>query len=190
MLAPIDTSIVPPGGMWRVTDDNGATISHNHIKSFLGMVFKMREANGLYTGSGWEDDVFDLMCKQHPEIMCKEVGAPERYLSLDDIRRFGHTLAAFVAGGGKWVEKQDAERRAAICVTCPHNKEVAGCWGCKGIMNWLMELIGTHSTSQDDKIHGCDICLCALRAKVHMPLDAIDNTGLVYPDYCWQFTQQ
>lgn len=188
MQSPRNPKIVPPGSRWKYTEPaNGVPIEANHMKAFLSAAFKMREANGLYTGTGWEEEVLDLMCQQHPEFDCMEVGVPDRPFTLADIRRFGVSVANWIASGGQWVSQEEADRRSSICLTCPHNTTVTGCWGCHGIMDWLVSILGGRKTANDAHLHGCDICSCALRAKVHLPLGVIDNSGLEtkLPEWCW-----
>lgn len=189
MLTPISTTEGPQGG-WRFKEPaNGVVITHNHYRAFMSDIFKMREANGLFTGTGWQADVLDEVCRQNPTLPCKDVDAPERVLTLDDIRRFSISVSNWIASGGKFVDYQEAERRASICLTCPRNKSVTGCWGCHGILNWLTENLGDRRTSKDADLHGCELCLCALRAKVHIPLGVLDNEGVDFPEWCWQNTK-
>jgi hypothetical protein len=48
------------------------------------------------------------------------------------------------------------------------------------------ERVGWPESSKDAELRGCVICSCVLKLKVHLPLDAIDNAGLNFPDFCWQ----
>ena len=76
---------------------------------------------------------------------------------------------------GKVVAKDEAERRATICVACPKN-DTAG-----GLKKYLVEkaakeIMGVFSmlksknatTSFDDKLGVCQACECPMRAKVHV----------------------
>lgn len=187
MREPIDTLQVPPGGFWRYREpETGVVVESNHHAAFLAQAFQHREANGLYTGGGWQAEVWDLFCMQNPNFPSREIGTPERHLTIDDIRRFSVTVSRWIGAGGKWVAQEEAERRAAICVGCPNNKSLPGCWGCRGPLNWLKDMLGGNQTSHDSNLESCAKCFCNLRVKVHLPLDVIDNEGVTdLPDFCW-----
>ena len=84
--------------------------------------------------------------------------------------------AGWLGQGGKPVARGVAESRAAVCVACPNNKE--GDWktffteqAAALILKTLelkndMEL----STSVDEKLGLCSVCLCPLKAKSWVPL--------------------
>lgn len=87
----------------------------------------------------------------------------------------------FVGSGGVPVEAKLAEERAAICVQCPHNKQ-------GGLKNFFIEaavkeiqqVLGIFKdldvkTKQDDKLGVCELCLCPLKGKVHVPLNHIQD---------------
>lgn len=89
------------------------------------------------------------------------------------------TLIEWIDSGEGAVQAVEAERRAAICATCPKNE--AG-----DFTTWFTipaaELIKRQvqraqerklSTSQDEKLNLCTACHCPLKLKVHVPLDWI-----------------
>jgi hypothetical protein len=64
---------------------------------------------------------------------------------------------------------------------------VRGCWGCAGLLKQVTSFLqGGQGTTMDQALESCTVCKCVLRAKVWLPMDAIDNTGLEYPEHCWQ----
>lgn len=192
MKKPRDFVQCPKGG-WKYTEpETGVKFEHIHHKAFLADIFKHREACGLYTGGGWQAIVWDHVCAQNPQIEHVDEDIPERRMTLDDARAFAKTVSNWMGMGFATVPPEEAERRASICTSgnggesCPHNKVLNGCWGCKGALNWIVELMGEHQTSKDADLHSCDRCFCILRAKVHLPLEAIENPdGYVLPTYCW-----
>lgn len=99
-------------------------------------------------------------------------------------------------GSGKTVEKDQAEKRAGVCVTCEFNakgsilERFSGAAGKEilSIFSTLNEL--DLRTGLDDKLNVCTQCDCALRAKVwcpigvfkpHMRKETIDSL----PAHCW-----
>lgn len=86
------------------------------------------------------------------------------------------TLISWIGSSGKTVPKEQAEKRAAVCASCPLNKQ--GDWktafteeaareilAVVGIMNDLKL-----STSHDAKLGLCSACGCVNKTKVWVPL--------------------
>lgn len=76
---------------------------------------------------------------------------------------------------GKVVPKQESERRAAICETCPGNDVTGGLkkYFVEKAAAELMSVFGMQkdldvTTSRDDKLGICKFCDCALKSKVHV----------------------
>lgn len=190
MKKPTDTVVTPPGG-WRYTEpQTGVRFEHTNYRAFLAMIFRHREANRLFTGSGWADEVMDSVCRQNPSIPCHDDEKPERRMDASDVRRFAISLNNFIGADSdkRWVSQEEAERRAAICVNCPHNVVVNGCWGCKGALNWIVEMMAGRSTSRDADLQQCSKCFCTLRAKVHIDLGVLmDGQEPLedLPEFCW-----
>ncbi len=191
MNKPTALNAVPQGGFWRYREpDTGVTIEANHWKAFLAKAFRHREANGLYTGSNWEAEIWALVCEQHPEVECGPNGELKADFTLDDIRRFAKFFVEWRQAGGQWVPQEEAEQRAAICKGCKNNVSLLGCWGCKGALNWMAENMGGRSTSQDADLQQCRICKCTNRFAIHAPLEVMDYTDLKeeFPPWCWKVT--
>lgn len=75
--------------------------------------------------------------------------------------------------GGDVVAKEEAERRAAICVKCPKHDAVGGLkkYFIKAAANELMAVFAMLkskdiTTSLDDQLGVCQVCECPMRAKV------------------------
>lgn len=41
-------------------------------------------------------------------------------------------------------------------------------------------------TASDEKLQSCKACGCYNKVAVHMPLDAMDITGVEFPEWCWK----
>lgn len=95
--------------------------------------------------------------------------------------------------GGMPVNKELAEKRAAICVACPKN--VAGNWFIESAAEIVKEVIELRGdikleTSHDADLKSCDVCTCLMRLKCHTPLQFIlKNTKAEvleqFPNNCW-----
>jgi len=191
MKIPRDLVTVPHGGFWEVRiPKTGHLIKEVHINNFIGSAVRHVESMEIdLDGMTVRDWILALWCQQHPDSPCQDTEKPDRAFTVEDLKRFASSMGKWVqkvAGGeSAWVSQEEAERRAEICSTCIKNQYVACGW-CGGPVATAVNLLGGRRTSRDDKLQSCEICLCTLRAKVHMPLDAVDNEGLEWPSWCWQ----
>lgn len=110
---------------------------------------------------------------------------------LQQAKQFHRARAAWLGDGGR---SPNAQQRANICLTCPHNK--AGRWeewfkgAAAHTVRLQLELKGRMRlhVEGEEGLHMCNLCGCILSLKVHMPLGlARANT----PDWqrfigtCW-----
>jgi len=165
--------------------------SYNNLVS---KVWNHRLANaGLDVGSDWREK-FDhdliiqngLMGTQWCETLEWYPEKSTSPLGIGDIFRFISSAARFLSSGLATVDQEEANRRAAICATCPENVTLDGCAGCHGFAGLLARVKGNLGTDRDAQLNSCKICKCALQLKVHVPLSSISNIGLEYPSFCWQ----
>ena len=90
-------------------------------------------------------------------------------------------LISWVGAGGKPVSHGKAERRAAVCVVCPKNGH--GKWWERSkekIADSIKELLSFKAkrrlfVSCEDQLFMCSACGCALRLKVHAPIEHITD---------------
>jgi hypothetical protein len=99
----------------------------------------------------------------------------------------------WLTSGGQPVSQELADKRAAICVSCPKN--VPGSWYTVAPAELIRETLSARSdlklvTPHDDKLQSCDVCKCLMRLKVWCPLSHIlDKTKpeimAEFPQNCW-----
>jgi hypothetical protein len=175
---------------WKYVQPESGAVFHG--LSYWGIVDQVREhrrAMKYDLAEGWEERFQDDLCRQNLEVPCsgRPVDRTKRKLTIADLRRFMATLVNFK---GELVSREEAERRAIICSTCPMNREVAGCWGCGGILAEVTKFLTGRTTSRDKSLDSCAVCGCVLRAKIHLPMDVIKSSEirakLEYPEGCWQ----
>lgn len=88
----------------------------------------------------------------------------------------------------KFCSQEEAERRAFICMSCPHNVDREK----PEFMQWSDEIavhaVGDRKTTFDKGLGSCAICTCPLRSKVHyggkIELPPEEEAKLI-PE-CWQ----
>jgi hypothetical protein len=96
-------------------------------------------------------------------------------------------------GESVFVDQAEGNRRAAICVNCPHNVIPAG----KGwLQNWtdgqMLKSVEGRITESHDRLGVCEVCSCELRAAVWWQPDIIATTtrdakfARRLPRHCWK----
>lgn len=102
-------------------------------------------------------------------------------------------IVDWLTSGGAPVDQETANKRAAICVSCPKNIE--GSWFTTSAAEIIRSTLSARSdlklaTPDDDKLKSCDVCKCLMRLKVWTPLHFIkDRTPAdvmaEFPPHCW-----
>jgi hypothetical protein len=186
-----DTSLAPPGG-WRYTQpETGFEFTASTLREVVRKVTAHREANGIAVGDP-SADIQDFVCAQLPigSEDCTHViegdYALKTHFTMEDVKRFVQAAVAALGSRGL-VEQTEAERRAAICASCPLNTTIKGCWRCKGMAEWLFRLIGARRTAHGSRLNQCGVCGCAIKAKIWLPQDVAQQVseGYTFPSWCW-----
>lgn len=169
------------------------SVTARNIGDLLRWVSSIRSREGGDLSPGWEDRVCNKVCEDPTMSSCCSGGPGyTRKIMSGDLRRFLVVVTKWVKGGGQLVDRSLAEKRAAICAECPQNVPVRGCMGCSGVIPKLLKLVGDSTTSLDDKLQGCNVCGCQLKAKVHLPaevmVDGPDDADR-FPSHCWIKTE-
>jgi len=187
--------LVPPGG-WRYTqEESGFTMDSITLAGLREKIESHRRANGYDLGDGWWEMVQLELCLDLG-IVDSHCGAKqeekteEPRLKIVDLLQFFRTMREWKNKTNfEMVDKDEATRRAEICVDCPDNVDVKGCWGCQGVVRWLEEyLTDEDHVPQRDKLKSCRNCKCVLAMKVHLPIEVAqtaDPRGTKYPEHCW-----
>lgn len=97
------------------------------------------------------------------------------------------TLRAWLESGGKLVDSQMAYNRTITCINCPKNK-IGDFWD--WLARYFADRIPENQRSISPHLWTCQVCGCALRAKVKIPLASIlvnqpDNYLDAFPKNCW-----
>lgn len=180
-----------PNGDWRYRQPETDTpFVEIHWKALQMAVWDHRnsvpELNLDRTG-GWLDRLWSDVCEQNPQIDCVDCEDPGRYPNLVDAWNWIQSMTHWASMGFPVATQEEAERRAAICVSCPLNKAISSCWGCRGVGEAVSALSGNRTTSLDGKLHACSACGCVLRAKVHLPREVINAEPYAHrlSGMCW-----
>jgi hypothetical protein len=168
--------IIPHGGGWRITDPmTGVSVFGILFDQLVRKMKDVRRANGIPIGIEFEDEVEKWCCESKPDE-CQETD-PEwpvvRPLDLGDIVRGSAVMMAHKLAGSPLVTRQEAERRAQICLGCKFNQNFAKpCSGiCQELLNVVNSVTGHVGTQYDSQLHACGVCKCFLQASIWLPLD-------------------
>lgn len=174
MKEPINTGTVPNGGFWTVVLGN-VEVKQPHISAFKQRAFAVMEAAGMDTSEGWAMRLFDEVCRQHPDMPCREIGEQEVVTGWDDVRRFFNTLGDLLGSSKPLVSEEEQERRIAICLKCPKNASLGNCSMCGWFGRKLSELAGGRKIKDEPLVHrrGCASCGCELGTKTAYPIDVL-----------------
>lgn len=118
-----------------------------------------------------------------------------------DIKRAAQGTAVvldWLGGGGNPVAQELAEKRAAVCVTCPKN--VPGAWYTEAPAELIRSSVRAwqtikgsafaFETSQGDNLKSCDVCKCLMKLKVfvdakHIISKTKPEIMAEFPPHCW-----
>lgn len=173
----INPDIAPPGG-WRYIDpDTGFEFSRRYssLYELIEHVRIYREQNHLEPLNNISFYVQDWLCKQ-PNV--------KRYCNMNHARTASQYIRGAKAavktafrGEAAYEPQKIAEKRAEICVNCPHNKtNPRHSRLLKYSDRAIKEIVGNRKTSFDDKLFSCEVCSCPLRSKVHIAQNIIEES--------------
>ena len=188
----------PPGG-WKLTvRETGVTLTAPFVSLLKRKVAGHMEANNLALPENFDAWVEDTTCREsgHGAPFCggakvrgkRRAGTP-KLLTVGAASRFIKTMLG-VAKERKFVSREEAERRAAVCAKCPLATNVSGCTLCDAAFRKMGRLMEKNPIQAPAGKEFCGACKCMIPVKVWVPnatLDAAeaDDVQLYHPD-CWR----
>lgn len=194
MLKLIDPQTTPPGGFKATVEATGQTFhAWTHFALKQQLVAHLN-ANNLPIRADLDFWIEDQTCQGMPRGVCEETDPIKAFLA--SLRMTWNILSAATRSIGAWgiagfskVDKAKAESRAAICVDCVHNQFPADCSPCQSdsAFKLIKTIVGTDTTSVDDKLNACNRCGCYLKVKVWAPYEFVTKVQPLaeYPAHCW-----
>ncbi len=185
----------PPGG-WRYTPpETGVTLTASHYSSLKDIVVRHLRANGFEAD---EDIIQDGACRETPAAggWCrkrepKPVAGRLPHLTLAMAERFISTIWEVIKER-KLVPREEAERRLAICMSCPLATSIGGCDSCTTLYKKMVEMLASKNPLKvEEGKEFCGACGCLLLAKTAIPNTTLDRAeGSEKPRYleghCWR----
>lgn len=132
--------------------------------------------------------IHEWLCPRVPQFC--EVADPNREKKINLwhlASRFYNAVKSAATKG--LVPQEEAERKAAICATCPRNGAesltlCSGCWTARFVKD-AAESLSTRHTSLDHRLRTCELCECRLTLKVHVRAEDMQEKGVEWPPWCW-----
>lgn len=124
------------------------------------------------------------LCVERSEESEAKVGA---FLMMK--RFYNSAIKPYLAG--QLVDQEEANRRAAICATCPKNtdKLVEFCVSCstRSLVGHINQFLTSRHTPSDHLLKTCSTCGCDLKMKIHCPTESMDYPELreKWDANCW-----
>lgn len=193
----------PPNG-WRYTiPENGLTLTADFFEQLYGRILAHRRSNNLPIPEGYRAFVEDAACNetQPPGSRCgqrkpRPKDKPIQHLLLIHVERFLKTVWQAILDR-RFVDKEEALRRAAICDGCPLRTTMpGGCTGCYSILKKAEKILKRNGSieipaSEDGYVRDvCGACGCFIPLKVVLTNDTLDAAeGGARPAYwsgCWR----
>lgn len=203
----VSRRMVPPGGAWKF--NNPPLIVGGTYDELIDKVASFRKSNGATDEqlATIEFEVEDQICAHWPQG-CQR-GVFSSMTILDAQREFKKALQSIAADG--FVSKEEAERRANICLSCHNHVKNAnytapsqgGCRGCSKASQildatlWKLGLkavdmvspllLAGKSTSLDGQLGQCGLCSCLLKIKIWVKTSVGGDAHKknMYPSFCW-----
>jgi len=198
MLHPINTTIVPHGGLWTVSIEGaGPPITAPTWHEFIKNISKRLQSNGL-DKHGWKEWAIDLMCQQRPDIPSEDVGAPQtRGMTGDDVKRFLKTMWELFEQNSETVDFETQNQRVDICEKCPRLGYISCFIGCAQVTEVVNKFMAGRDVPKFPQIHrmACLECGCTASVKTMWPVEVlrkIDSEMQIQPNYppnCWMVTE-
>lgn len=189
-------NIVPPGGFHYEDKVQRFRVDGHSYQSVAEALLRYRLENKLPVGNPLKD-VLDYVCTNWPHF-CSPHNPPIHggnaspaissriSVWLSSLYRAARTLG----GSENFVTQAEADRRAAICRSCPHNVEWRhGCTGClQGISTLGFTFRAGRTAAEEKALKGCDVIgqenATAVWVRALPPASPSEYEAL--PKHCWR----
>jgi hypothetical protein len=166
-------------------DSDGATLRASTWAGVIKRVTLYRQRAGYPPGNP-EQEVIAQACSRDPVLCREDNGEHAAQVKRQPLKaRVLTWLTRTKADKEKeFVEETVARQRAAICATCPNNKDLpGGCASCRAATKILREQI-IERRFQDGRLRACDALGEDLPTSVNLELQSVEDASL--PANCWR----
>lgn len=188
----------PPGG-WKYTPpQTGVTITTQFYNGLLPQVLQHLRANGVEITDELLLEIEDGACRETkpPGSWCskrqpKPVEGQLPHLTLGHLDRFLKSIWGALVSRD-FVPREEAERRAAVCASCPLvTGGLGGCSGCYTLLRATEKLVQKNPIRMGEDKDVCGACGCHIPLLVWCKNSTLDKAvGEKMPRYreghCWR----
>jgi hypothetical protein len=154
-------------------------VEGGHQQDLLMNVMAHYRSNKIPIPVDLPDIIEDSICRHSLSPCHKSKDLVTKEGLLAKASRFGHCvwlmLQAKLKGQSPFIEQDEAERRAGICVECPANLDSPECKGCSDFAGAIIQKLGSLGTSHDEDLKVCSVCGCNNRAAVWVDGDILEQ---------------
>jgi len=189
-LPTINPHVWPETG-WEFVDSGGIVHTGSGFEDLVSNLRDFRLRIGQPAGQP-TDEVTAQICAKNPGACRFDRGPVKAKAAM--VGKFASrvvqwmmkTQRAFSSTNHKLVDKEEANRRAGICVKCPRNTSWrSGCAGCdQSSVRVGLAIRGGQESKLSGRLMGCEILAEDTRTSVFLPLKAVANPDL--PENCWR----
>lgn len=179
----------PYGWFYPIEQTKVVVVSYGWV-TLIDAVKAHMAGNGIKEPLTLELLMHDFMCHHVPE-WCEEIShEKEAKVSAWKMMKSFYKAVEATWHEGQ-VPQEEADRRAAICASCPKNTDQVTefCVGCatRGLVAKMTDFMSTKSTSSDSLLKSCSVCHCLLKLKVWLPKSGMVDPDLAnkWPEHCW-----
>ena len=169
--------VVPYGGPYRWRDPiTKVEILGMNWTMLMNRIYDHRKANSIPVGIELEEEVERDLCRDYPaECEINDPRFPKvlARIGFNEILSGTKLLLKVKLENIPLVQREEAERRANICASCPFNVDFQRpCAGlCGELYNVVKAIVGNENVSNSERLKSCSLCGCFLGAAVWLPVD-------------------
>lgn len=201
---------IPLRGFFARQPETGRVINAPTITTMVAEVLKYRDANNLPIEKNIRRQVEIQICETMPPDdaarLCEYLDEDDarnpahlrrRNSTVEDLENFGKAVKAVLESAAKGtslhVSQEEADRRGAVCGSCPKNIPIASCYGCGTLGSIYRSITGRQTSAHDYLLRACDVCGCDNRTQIHFTAEvlklAAEKQGFKaaeFPEWCWK----
>lgn len=193
----INLNETPHGNFRYKEPETGEWIEGTQWQQLIDRVKAHRKANNIPIGMNFEEMIEHQVCQNVDPQYCVQEGYGNNPLSTkpttySQMVQGTAILAQWFLEGRERVDDAEVDRRSEACVRCNFNIPSADCPSCAGsrLRDIVNSVVNNNPRPNDQRLHSCRLCGCALQAKTRIPLHILKKHEPEflkgqYPEWCW-----
>lgn len=185
----------PPGGWRFVVPQTGVALKGASAATLRKRIKEHLNANSIPLPDNFDEWAYDAIC-EHMQLGGPYCGQAQPkpqatdmpFLTTGTVTRFISTMLNVVRER-RFVSREEAERRFAICMNCPNAVSFGFCENCVQVFRKVKRMMTKNPLPDIPEKRFCGSCGCYIRLKALIPNDVLDKSEPVRPLYapgCWR----